>query len=162
MLRELAKQGFVILLKKQKEAKISSTDPRAQLEAMMIAYWDFALAEGKFYQLMFGIDFTFSDLKNSLPEAEATTILFMEVIGDILEVDPSIELVQKLYYSFSSILHGLISMHFIRQGMLKRHSELVLKEAIAIMIEMLDSADVQVNNSEMINPAATLTKAFIL
>jgi len=112
---------------------------------------------------MFGIDFTCSDLKNPLPEADATAILFREVNCDILRVtNPSTELVQKLYYSFWSILQDLISINLIHQDTTKKLSELVLYKAIVMMMEMLDSPELVFYNFETLNSTGALTKTFIL
>src|ERR1700712_3699524 len=52
ILNELTRQGFVKLAVQMEEAKNKFTDPSEQLEAMWIAYWNFAFAEKELYQVM--------------------------------------------------------------------------------------------------------------
>ena len=159
LLRELARQGFILLIGKLTEAKSNTANPKAQLESMMIAYWNFAFAERTYYQIMFGIDFTCSDLKNSLPEADSTALLFLDIISDILNLaESSSELVLKHYYSFWSILHGLIAINLIQKDMPNKFSGLMLKEAVTVMMEMLNSPELLFNKSETKLARTTITK----
>ena len=50
ILLELTRQGYINLGLKVKEARDSKTSAEEQLEAMWLAYWDFAFEEKEFYQ----------------------------------------------------------------------------------------------------------------
>ena len=56
ILLELTKIGFLLLAGRMKEAKSHHADPAGQLEAIWLAYWNFAFEEKEYYQLMFGIE----------------------------------------------------------------------------------------------------------
>lgn len=141
LLRELARQGFVLLTTQLIEAKKTTTDSNQQLKRMMIAYWNFAFAERQLYQIMFGIEFTCSDFKHALPEAQMSASLFAAVISDLLNVaDGGCEQVQKYYYTFWSMLHGLIAINLTRQDMPENINALVLEETIITMMDMLTNA----------------------
>ena len=53
---ELTKKGFMLLAQRMQEASDRHEDPAAQLEALWLAYWNFAFAEKEYYQLMFGVE----------------------------------------------------------------------------------------------------------
>jgi len=50
ILLELTRKGFLLLVKKLQEAKDKHQLPAKQLEAMWVAYWNFAFAEKELYQ----------------------------------------------------------------------------------------------------------------
>src|SRR5436190_12231302 len=56
ILQELTRMGYVKLGKKMEEAKAGLIDPAEQLEAMWMAYWNFAFAEKELYQVMYGVE----------------------------------------------------------------------------------------------------------
>src|ERR1700761_4818932 len=56
ILQELTRMGYVKLAKQMEEAKSKFNEPEAQLEAMWMAYWNFAFAEKELYQVMYGVE----------------------------------------------------------------------------------------------------------
>src|ERR1051325_4888940 len=54
ILQELTKMGYIKLASQMEEAQSRFTDPAQQLEAMWLAYWNFAFAEKELYQVMYG------------------------------------------------------------------------------------------------------------
>ena len=131
LLRELTRQGFLTLFCQLTLASNAVNDPRDKLHDMWIAYWNFALAEQELYQIMFGIEYTCYDHKQPLMEVN----LFVHLVQDVIHMNiphepntsPSI---QKYYYSFWSITHGLVSINLIRDDVPKNVSIEVLKEAL--------------------------------
>src|SRR3977135_3719187 len=55
ILLELTKKGYLLLGEKMKEAASQHSTPEARLEALWLAYWNFAFEEQEYYQLMFGV-----------------------------------------------------------------------------------------------------------
>src|SRR5207237_2591839 len=85
---ELTRKGYLILARDLREAKSKHRLPAKQLEAMWLAYWNFAFANRELYQAMFGITTSCScALVNKLPEAEMPWDLFSEVIGELMGID---------------------------------------------------------------------------
>src|SRR4030088_1324402 len=70
ILQELTRMGFVKLAGQMQEAQARFTDPARQLEAMWLAYWNFAFAEKELYQVMFGLNVSCCELSAKLPEAD--------------------------------------------------------------------------------------------
>src|ERR1700750_3286707 len=70
ILLELTRKGFLLLAKDVQAAKDKHRLPAKQLEAMWLAYWNFAFAEKELYQLMFGVDVNCCEMAKKLPESE--------------------------------------------------------------------------------------------
>src|SRR6195952_2423547 len=71
IMQELPKKGYLLLSADLEAAKSKHRLPAKQLEAMWLAYWNFAFAQKELYQLMFGVTTNCScEMINKLPEAE--------------------------------------------------------------------------------------------
>jgi len=142
LLRELTRNGFVLLTNHLQEAKSKFTNPLEQLRAMWIAYWNFSLSEQQRYQIMFGIEFTCCDFKKTLAESELAVSMFQEVIAKILHLNDAREPgVQQYYYTFWSTIHGLISINLIRSDVPKEINTQVLAGAMEnIMDDMIGNS----------------------
>lgn len=139
ILLELTRKGNGILLQELKDAKARFENPEKQLEAMWIAYWDFAFTHTQLYQLMFGVDMSCCDMIKSLPEAEAARKLIWENIIEIMENDqPEEDNVCRKYYTFWSIIHGLISINLTRKGTNDEMNQHILKDAIHGIIKTIN------------------------
>src|SRR4051812_5375679 len=55
LLLELTRKGYLILARYIKEAKTQHKLVAKQLEAMWLAYWNFAFENKELYQVMFGV-----------------------------------------------------------------------------------------------------------
>jgi len=139
ILRELTRNGFILLTKQLQEAKSKFNNPLEQLRAMWKAYWNFSLSEQKRYQIMFGIEFTCCDFKKTLAESERAVSLFQGVIAEILHQNDAREAtVQQYYYTFWSTIHGLISINLIRSDVPEEINTQVLSAAMeSILDDML-------------------------
>src|ERR1700754_1332165 len=84
ILMELTRKGFLILARDMKEAKEKHRLPAKQLEAMWLAYWNFAFAEKELYQVMFGVDVNCCELSEKMPESELPADLIWDVIIDLM------------------------------------------------------------------------------
>ncbi|RYE22129.1 MAG: TetR/AcrR family transcriptional regulator, partial [Sphingobacteriaceae bacterium] len=114
ILRELTKKGYLILTKDMQAARDSNVLPEKQLEAMWLTYWNFAFAEKELYQLMFGVEVNCCVFDSDFPEAEAPATMISEVIEALMDTkNPSEDLICKTYYTFWSVVHGLISINLV-------------------------------------------------
>ncbi len=138
LMLELTKRGYLMLAKDTKAAMDRHTLPEKQLEDMWLAYWNFAFAEKELYQLMFGIEINCCVWDNPLPEAEVPANMIWDVIGKLTGLEnPPEDLICKRYYTFWSVVHGLISINLVRQGVPDGVNEEVLKDAIAGIISTI-------------------------
>ena len=127
-----------MLAKDTKAAMDRHTLPEKQLEDMWLAYWNFAFAEKELYQLMFGIEINCCIWDNKIPEAEIPANMIWDVIGKLTGMEnPPEDLICKRYYTFWSVVHGLISINLVRQGVPDGVNEEVLKDAIAGIISTI-------------------------
>jgi AcrR family transcriptional regulator len=140
ILVELTRKGFLLLARDLEEAKSKHRLPAKQLEAMWFAYWNFAFANKELYQVMFGVQTSCScELVNSLPEAEMPYDIFSRVIGELMNIeDTEGDDVCTKYYTFWSVVHGLISINILSRGSSDEINLLVLKNAISGIIKTIN------------------------
>jgi AcrR family transcriptional regulator len=132
ILLELTRKGFLMLSKQVDDAKSKHRLPAKQLEAMWLAYWDFAFANKELYQVMYGVSTNCCcDMVNELKEAQALFNQLSKVIGEIMGVeDLDSQIVCTKYYTFWSIIHGLISINLLSRGSSDAINQIVLRDAI--------------------------------
>jgi AcrR family transcriptional regulator len=139
LVAELSNTGYLMLAKKIREAKNSVTGPVLQLEAMWLAYWQFAFAEKELYQSMFGIEVNCSRLDEKMPRADEMSNLFSEVIRELIEDKETIEYeVCTKYFTLWSVVHGLVSINLIHKGKSDEINQIVLHEAIRATIASIN------------------------
>lgn len=115
ILLELTRRGYLMLAKDIREARDKHESAEDKMEAMWIAYWNFAFAHKEFYQLMYGVDMVCCNVKNSMPEAETVGGMLADVIESLFEKKPvSDDDICMKYYTYWSIIHGLISINLVR------------------------------------------------
>ena len=130
ILAELNKKGYLYLAKEMEEAKNKHEQPAEQLEAMWMAYWNFAFKKKELYQLMFGVQMNCCSMQKT-PEAEAPSKLIMDVIRKLMDgKNLSENEVCRRYYTFWSVVHGLISINLVNRGASDEMNKQVLKDAI--------------------------------
>jgi AcrR family transcriptional regulator len=141
ILLELTRKGYLLLSKDLQDAKDKHRLPAKQLEAMWLAYWNFAFANKELYQVMFGVEMNCCcDLVKSLPESENPSIQFSEVIADLMGIEnPDKEMICTKYYTFWSIVHGLISINILKRGYSDEINRQVLKDAITGIIRSIEN-----------------------
>jgi AcrR family transcriptional regulator len=135
ILHELTRQGFVKLSKLMDEAKSKLADPAEQLEAMWLAYWNFAFSEKELYQVMYGVEMNCCVMQNSCPDIQGPSTMLWDKIAEIIPEEKRTEdYIDKKYYTFWSIVHGLISINMTRQLTSDEMNKEVLKDAISGVI----------------------------
>ncbi|HEY8928563.1 MAG TPA: TetR/AcrR family transcriptional regulator [Mucilaginibacter sp.] len=139
ILLELTRQGYLKLSRELKEARDRHHKPEKQLEDMWLTYWNFAFANKELYQGMFGVTTNCScELVNSLIEVDAPYDLFSEVIGKIMNVeDLESDVICTKYYTFWSVVHGLVSINLLSRGSSDEINRQVLKDAISSIIRTM-------------------------
>jgi AcrR family transcriptional regulator len=138
ILQELTRIGYVKLAKKMEEASSSLTDPADQLEAMWMAYWNFAFAEKELYQVMYGVEANCCVMENACAEIKGPSTMLWDKIEEIIpEAKRTEEYVDTKYYTFWSVVHGLISINMTRQLVSEDINRQVLKDALGGIITSL-------------------------
>jgi AcrR family transcriptional regulator len=137
ILQELTQRGFILLAKDLEAAKQQSEDPAVQLELMWIAYWNFALNNREMYQLMYGVQMTCC--KQSTPESDAPYDLITSAIANLMgvEEDGNCEVIMQKYFTFFSVIHGLVSINIVGNGLPEHINEQILKDAITGLIRYI-------------------------
>jgi AcrR family transcriptional regulator len=111
ILEEFGKNGFRLLTQKLKRARDKHLDPAGQLMAIANAYWDFALKNREYYQLMYGVGMACCESGNCMSDQEDLRGLIAKPITDLIikgkhpNANPCLK-----YHTYCSILHGLISI----------------------------------------------------
>ena len=139
ILLELTRKGYLLLARDLQEAKSKHRLPAKQLEAMWVAYWNFAFENKELYQGMFGVTTNCCEMVNKLPEADMPWDIFTEVIGELIGItDMESEIICKKYYTFWSVVHGLISINLLSRGFSDEMNRQVLRDAISGIITRIN------------------------
>ncbi|HEY4110626.1 MAG TPA: TetR/AcrR family transcriptional regulator [Puia sp.] len=131
ILLELTKKGFMLLSCRMNEAKNKHEKLEDQLEAMWLAYWNFAFAEKEYYQLMFGVEMNCCIMDELLPPGSTPYDIAAGPIAELMGIgDIEDDRVCTKYYTYWSIIHGLVSINIVRQGTSDEINRQILKDAI--------------------------------
>ncbi len=141
ILLELIRQGYLKLSRELEQARDRHRLPAKQLEDMWLTYWNFAFANKELYQGMFGITTSCAcEMVNRLPEAERPYELFSAVIGEFMNIDDlDGDVICTKYYTFWSVVHGLVSINLLSRGSSDEINRQVLKDAIGGIIRTMAS-----------------------
>jgi len=134
ILNELTKKGFLQLSQRLMKAREEAATPEAALEAMWMAFWDYAFSDKELYQVMFGVEMTCCQEKCA--EANTPYKLFMDVIAVVMNY-PGDAVVQQKYFTFFSVIHGLISINITGNGLPSAMNKQILRDAISSIINSL-------------------------
>ncbi|MCC9065707.1 MULTISPECIES: TetR/AcrR family transcriptional regulator [Flavobacterium] len=137
ILNELTGKGFIKLTKELQEAKDRFEKPEEQLEAMWMAYWDFAFTDTEMYQVMFGVQMNCCQQQCSAQERPYK--LFTSVIAEIMKnSNPTDEVIKQKYFTFFSVIHGLIAINIINKSeIMETINNQILKDAIGGIIKSI-------------------------
>ena len=140
ILMEFANEGFRMLTKRIEQAYEKHVNPVDQLKAMADAYWNFALKNKAYYQLMYGVGMASCESNNKcLDDKEGFDYYIMEAIkkGIAKSKQPDTYSCLK-YHTFWSILHGLVSIKIMGNSPVSGElNKLVLDDAIDGFIKNL-------------------------
>jgi AcrR family transcriptional regulator len=138
ILAEFGNEGFRLLTKKVQQAKEKHIDPVGQLRAMADAYWNFALKNREYYQLMYGVgmaccDETCAGKKGGFDEYILESIQAAIAGSKHPEANSCLK-----YHTFWSILHGLVSIKIMGNSPVSGElNKMVLDDAIEGFIKNL-------------------------
>lgn len=140
ILLEFGKQGFDLLTKKLQAAKKRSENPCEQLSAIADAYWNFALKNKEYYQLMFGVGVANCETEKCIQGEKVFRDLVQEPIENILEQNKKKGVNSCLkYHTYWSIIHGLISIKMLNNpNVFDELNKMVLDDAIDGFIKNLE------------------------
>lgn len=136
ILQELTCKGFGILTQDLEVARKEFNDPEQRLEGMWLAYWNFALQNKEMYQLMYGVEMTCCAQRNT--ETDAPYTMISNVIAELMgENNPKPEVIKQKYFTFFSVIHGLISINIVGNGLSDEINKQILKDAITGIIRYI-------------------------
>ncbi len=139
ILHEIGNEGFRLLAKKVEHAKVKHIHPVEQLKGMADAYWNFALKNKEYYQLMYGVGMACCAVEICTDDKEGFDHFIMESITAALEKNkqPVANACLK-YHTFWSILHGLVSIKIMGNSPVSGElNKMVLNDAIDGFIKNL-------------------------
>ena len=115
ILSELTSRGYQKLTVLMESAKKAQATAVQQMEAMWLAYWEFAFTDKESYKLMFGVTTPCCDMQlpnsNYPYEAVRDTIISLGGYHNAEE-----EIILSKYYSYWAMAHGLIAITLINKG----------------------------------------------
>jgi len=134
ILSELTGRGFNMLSRELEKAKAKFKNPEEQLEAMWMAYWEFAFTDTEMYQVMFGVQI--NCCAGQCEAADSPYKLFTAVIAEVMKhSNPTGEVIKQKYFLFFSVIHGLISINIVNQNQTSEDiNKQILKDAIGGII----------------------------
>jgi AcrR family transcriptional regulator len=139
ILSEFTMTGYNMLAQHLKLVKSHHLEPCQQLDAMAIAYWNFAFENKEYYQLMFGLGMPNCETARTIPGMTLFGDLIISSIKEVIESskDKTKDSYLK-YYTFFSILHGLVSINMMHKANTHGNmNELILKDAISGFVKAL-------------------------
>ena len=135
---EFAKEGFQLLSKRIQKAREKSNNPAEQIKAIADAYWNFAFKNKQHYQLMYGMGMQGCEIEKCFPERGYLRNAVIEPIASLIskskhpDVDPCLK-----YFTFWSILHGLISIKSMNSNVSDEVNKMVMDDAVEGFIKNL-------------------------
>lgn len=138
ILLEFTKEGFAMLADDTEKAAAGFSDPETRLEAVGRAYWAFAFTHKEYYSLMFGMGMPSCESVKEIEEVGRLSKIFQEHIKAVIFSKGSAEDVFLKYYSFWSMLHGLVSINILEPtDKRKEMTPLILDDMIRVFIRGL-------------------------
>lgn len=141
ILLEFMKEGFDLLRQKLQQAKDQHSNPDKQLEAIAWAYWEFAFTNKEYYQLMFGVGMPTCETVKKVPQIPQFSDILQTTIKELIDTGKHPEADSFLkFYTFWSILHGLISINMMgRTATQNSLNKKILQDAVESFIRSLQS-----------------------
>lgn len=135
---EFARQGFQLLSKNMEKAVEKSEDPAEQLRLIADAYWKFTSKQKEYYQLMYGMGMAGCEIDKCFPERADFRNMVMKPINALMakgnhsDGNPFMK-----YFTFWSILHGLVSLKSLTTNVSDEVNKMVMEDAINGFIKNL-------------------------
>jgi AcrR family transcriptional regulator len=130
--QELARQGFLFLVKDMQLAKAKEQNSERQMEALWMTYWDFAFRYQEVYQIMFGIN-TNNFAKGKLNEEgklieELVSETIIKLMGNRHVSESTVKVKYLIYWS---LVHGLVAINIIKGNLPAQMNKAILSSGIS-------------------------------
>lgn len=122
--------GFRRLTSLMKKAGGTIHDPFEKLERMWMAYWNFAILEKEFYQLMFGLGISCCHNVECAAGFESLSALMIPIIREIEPGFGGQRITDRKFIRCWATIHGLIAINWLQRSTSHAVSDLILAEAI--------------------------------
>ncbi|KGO86644.1 TetR family transcriptional regulator [Flavobacterium rivuli WB 3.3-2 = DSM 21788] len=142
ILLELTRKGYRILTKHIIDARERYEKNEDKMEAMWIAYWNFAFTHKEFYRLMYGVDMVRCSNSSCIPETDNLYEILAEVIAALFTKKPiSEDIICLKYNTYWSVIHGLVSINLIHLNWRTTDAlnQQILKDAIKVITLSINS-----------------------
>lgn len=138
IIEEFTRQGFDLLAKQLENAQQAHVDPAKQLVAISHAYWNFAFAHVKHYQIMFGLGMPTCEMIRSIDEMKKANDIMLTSIKHAIKTGNNREADSYLKLrTFWSILHGMAAIEMIATNDCEEVAKQVLDDAVGGFIQAL-------------------------
>ena len=143
LLTEFTRKGHMVLSFKVKTACEKHETAEAQLEALWLAYWDFAFEQPAYYKLMYGVEMNCCECEVAeCPEYVSASKQALNLINELIarsnQPDQDAE---RRFYTFWAIVHGLISLNMVQKDSQNKLSDefnrTILNDAIKGIIRTI-------------------------
>jgi AcrR family transcriptional regulator len=112
ILREFTRQGFSLLNNQIRQSRPAENLSVLSINNMALAYWDFAMNNQEYYQLMYGLGMPSCETVNEMPELLEFTELVRGVMKTMMKESNEADSFIKMK-SFWSMMHGLVSINMM-------------------------------------------------
>ena len=127
-----------MLAKRIQKAKEKSLDPAEQLKAIADAYWSFAFKNKEHYKLMYGMGMAGCEIEKCVADSKTLRGMVLEPIIKLIEKSKNPDTNPCLkYFTFWSILHGLVSIKSMNSNVSEEVNKMVMDDAIEGFIKNL-------------------------
>jgi AcrR family transcriptional regulator len=133
ILLELTRRGYQILTREIQQARDRYQKAEEKMEAMWVAYWNFAFSHQEFYRLMYGVDMVSCSDNSQLPEIDNLYATLSGVIESLFQKKPVTEdNICLKYHTYWSVIHGLVSINLVHLNgrTTDQLNQQILKDAI--------------------------------
>ncbi|WP_212004088.1 TetR/AcrR family transcriptional regulator [Chitinophaga sp. HK235] len=135
ILAELTGQGYTLLANAVKKAGASHTAAAEKVNAMWLAYWNFAFRHKELYKLMYGIQVSCPKPEGEIRNIDLPRQLFTAAITGLIPGSAaSDEAVVNKYYALWATVHGLVSINIVNEKLGKEVNHKILEHAMAAII----------------------------
>jgi len=133
-----SQEGYALLADRLQQAKTLHPRPTDQLMSLSNAYWTFAEAHPKHYQIMYGLGIPTCEMVRETREIMAVSTVFHETIEAAIRESkhPDADVHLKAM-TFWSILHGLVAMRMVASPGDPQTAKRILEDATAGFIKAL-------------------------
>jgi AcrR family transcriptional regulator len=144
LFKEIARRGYLVLGANIQLAGLVHGNAQDRISEMWTAYWNFAISNQYLYRMMYGIDIGCHLAIEGIQEAGRVEELILPAIRDLYEDGTvSIQALQVKFYTYWSVIHGLVSLRILHRNTNEAMEQQILLEAITGITSSIYSADLK-------------------